>query len=127
VLLVVAMPAIASATSSDAHPRFGPILFSLPILVISAKIGGLLAERWRQPPVLGELLAGIALGNLLPLFFSVEGTAVVRELRSRLVQGAYPIMRLARVYIGLPASEVNGRPVSLPRVPPFANVFIPSS
>jgi hypothetical protein len=117
VLLLVALPAIASAANSDAHSRFGPILFRLAILVVSAKVGGLLAERWRQPPVLGELVAGIALGNLLPLFFSVEGTAVVRELRSRLVQGAYPVMRLARAYIGLPAAEVNGRLVSLPRVP----------
>src|SRR5262245_34135750 len=71
-LLVVAMSDIASAASSDVHPRFGPILFSLAILVFSAKVGGLLAERWRQPPVLGELLAGIALGNLLPLFFGAE-------------------------------------------------------
>jgi Kef-type K+ transport system membrane component KefB len=78
VLLVVAMPAIASAASADAHPRFGPILFSLAILVVSAKVGGLLAERWRQPPVLGELLAGIALGNLLPLFFGVDRIAFVR-------------------------------------------------
>jgi Kef-type K+ transport system membrane component KefB len=77
VLLLVALPAIASAASSDAHPRFGPILFSLAILVISAKIGGLVAERWRQPPVLGELLAGIALGNLLPLFFGVERIASI--------------------------------------------------
>jgi Kef-type K+ transport system membrane component KefB len=72
------MSDIASAASSDAHPRFGPILFSLAVLVISAKVGGLLTERWRQPPVLGELLAGIALGNLLPLFFGVEGVAFVR-------------------------------------------------
>ncbi len=78
VLLVVAIPAIASAANSDAHPRFGPILFCLAILVSSAKIGGLVAERWRQPPVLGELLAGIVLGNLMPLFFGVEGIAFVR-------------------------------------------------
>jgi Kef-type K+ transport system membrane component KefB len=79
VLLVVAVPAIASAASSDAHPRFGPILFSLAILVASAKVGGLVAEWWRQPPVLGELLAGIALGNLLPLFFGAEQIAFVRD------------------------------------------------
>jgi Kef-type K+ transport system membrane component KefB len=78
VLLLVSLPAIASAASSDAHARFGPILFSLAILVVSAKVGGLVAERWRQPSVLGELLAGIALGNLLPPFFGVEGIAFVR-------------------------------------------------
>jgi Kef-type K+ transport system membrane component KefB len=78
VLLVVAVSDIASAASSDVSPRFGPILFSLAVLVISAKVGGLLAERWRQPPVLGELLAGIVLGNLLPLFLGVEGIAFIR-------------------------------------------------
>src|SRR5262249_26797579 len=79
ILLVVAMSDIASAASSDVHPRFGPILFSLAILVSAAKVGGLLAERWRQPAVLGELLAGVVLGNLLPLFFGVEGIAFVRS------------------------------------------------
>ena len=46
-LLAIAMPAVAAATSAEEHPRFGPILFGLAVLVISAKIGGLLAERWR--------------------------------------------------------------------------------
>src|SRR5919108_3950536 len=78
-LLVVAMSDIAWAASSDVHPRFGPILFSLAILVVSAKIGGLLAERWRQPPVFGELLAGIGLGNLLPILVGVQGFALFRS------------------------------------------------
>ncbi len=74
-LLVVTVPAMASAASSEAPPGFGPILFGLAVLVASAKAGGLLAERWGQPAVLGELLAGIVLGNLLPLFFGAERIA----------------------------------------------------
>jgi Kef-type K+ transport system membrane component KefB len=77
-LFVVATPALVSAASGGAHPRFGPILFSLAVLVMSAKVGGLLAERWRQPSVLGELLAGIALATLLPLFFEAERLAFIR-------------------------------------------------
>jgi Kef-type K+ transport system membrane component KefB len=77
-LLAIAMPAVAAATSAEEHPRFGPILFGLAVLVISAKGGGLLAERWRQPPVLGELLVGVALANLLPPFFGEAGIAFVR-------------------------------------------------
>jgi Kef-type K+ transport system membrane component KefB len=77
-LLMIAMPALVSAASTEAHPRFGPILFSLAVLVVSAKAGGLLAERWHQPPVLGELLAGIALANLLPLFIEPEQLAFIR-------------------------------------------------
>ena len=38
---------------------------------------------WRQPPVLGELLAGIALGNLLPLFGGVKGGDVRLEVDLR--------------------------------------------
>jgi Kef-type K+ transport system membrane component KefB len=78
-LLVVTVSATASAASSEAHSRFGPTLFGLAVLVASAKAGGLLAERWRQPAVLGELLIGIALGNLLPLFFGAERIAFARS------------------------------------------------
>jgi Kef-type K+ transport system membrane component KefB len=46
--------------------------------VLSAKVGGLLAERWRQPPVLGELLAGIVLATLLPLVVAAEPLTFLR-------------------------------------------------
>ena len=36
-------------------------------------------ERWGQPAVLGELLAGVGLGNLLPLMFGAHGLAFVRD------------------------------------------------
>jgi Kef-type K+ transport system membrane component KefB len=36
------------------------------------------AERLRQPPVLGELLAGLVLGNLLPLCFGLVRQAAAR-------------------------------------------------
>jgi Kef-type K+ transport system membrane component KefB len=78
-LLVITVPAMASAASSEAHPGFGPTLFGLAVLVASAKAGGLLAERWKHPTVLGELLVGIALGNLLPLFFGAERIAFARS------------------------------------------------
>ena len=37
-----------------------------------------MAERWGQPSVLGELLAGIGAGNLLPPLFGERGIAFVR-------------------------------------------------
>jgi Na+:H+ antiporter len=40
------------------------LLVALIVLLAAAKIGGLLAERLGQPAVLGELVAGIALGAL---------------------------------------------------------------
>jgi Kef-type K+ transport system membrane component KefB len=57
----------------------GPVLFALAVLVVAAKAGGLLAERWGQPSVLGELLMGIGLGNLLPPLFGEQGIAFVRS------------------------------------------------
>jgi Kef-type K+ transport system membrane component KefB len=70
---------MASTGSAEAHPPFGLILFGLAVLVLSAKAGGLLVEWWRLPPVLGELLAGVALGNLLPSFLGAERLAFMRS------------------------------------------------
>ncbi len=41
-----------------------PILAALVVILIGAKLGGALFESFGQPAVLGELLAGVALGNL---------------------------------------------------------------
>jgi hypothetical protein len=78
-LLVVAAAAEATAAAAEGHPRFGPILLGLAVLVVSAKVGGLLAERWGQPSVLGELLAGIGLGNLLPMLGGMLEFALFRS------------------------------------------------
>ena len=72
-------PAVAWAVGPEGHPRSGPILFALVVLVGAAKVGGLLAERWGQPSVLGELLVGIVLSNFLPPFFGGEGITFIRS------------------------------------------------
>ena len=41
-----------------------PVLLALAAILAAAKLGGDLAVRIGQPPVLGELLAGVVLGNL---------------------------------------------------------------
>jgi Kef-type K+ transport system membrane component KefB len=41
-----------------------PLLLALVILLPVAKLAGWLVERWGQPAVLGELVAGVLLGNL---------------------------------------------------------------
>jgi Kef-type K+ transport system membrane component KefB len=75
---MLAMPEIAEAAAPEGHGTFGPILFALAVLVLAAKVGGLLIERWGQPAVLGELLVGIGLGNLVPLLFGAHGVVFVR-------------------------------------------------
>ncbi len=49
------------------HGAVTEVLFSLAIILGAAKIAGEVAERLKQPGVLGELLCGMALGSL-PLF-----------------------------------------------------------
>jgi Kef-type K+ transport system membrane component KefB len=41
-----------------------PLILSVALILIAAKLGGHLAVRFNQPPVLGELAAGLLMGNL---------------------------------------------------------------
>jgi Kef-type K+ transport system membrane component KefB len=58
-------PSLALADASDAHgdPLAKPLL-ALACVLLAAKVGGDLAVRCGQAAVLGELLAGVLLGNL---------------------------------------------------------------
>jgi hypothetical protein len=78
VLFLLAIPVGAWAGAADTPSRAGPVLFALALLVVAAKCGGVVAERWGQPSVLGELLVGIGAGNLLPSLFGERGIAFVR-------------------------------------------------
>ena len=46
------------------------LLLSLALIIVAAKLGGHLAAKLNQPPVLGELLAGVVMGNLALVGFS---------------------------------------------------------
>src|SRR5215210_3774280 len=49
------------------------VLIGIAIMLVAAKLGGEIFERIRQPAVLGELFAGIVLGNLLLFgFYAAE-------------------------------------------------------
>lgn len=54
-----------------------PILLIIALIIIGAKIGGEVARRLKQPPVVGEILVGIILGptllNLVPSFDILHG------------------------------------------------------
>jgi Kef-type K+ transport system membrane component KefB len=77
-LLLLAIPVVAWAGTAETPSRAGSVLFGLALLVVGAKCGGLVAERWGQPSVLGELPVGIGAGNLLPPLFGEQGIAFVR-------------------------------------------------
>ena len=80
-LILVLAPATASlaAEGDYAHAQSARVLFGLAVLMVLAKAGGLLAERWGQPSVLGELIVGVGLGNLLPHLFGRTGLDFVRS------------------------------------------------
>jgi len=67
--LGVASPAIASEEAVH-HDIVAPVILSLAIILLCAKLGGDLASRMGQPAVLGELVVGIVLGNLPILGFT---------------------------------------------------------
>jgi Kef-type K+ transport system membrane component KefB len=62
-LVATLVPSYARASASGSD-RVAPVAFGLALLLIVAKLGGHLAIRLGQVAVLGELVAGVALGNL---------------------------------------------------------------
>ncbi len=58
------------------------VLLGLSIILIAAKIGALIANRFKQPEVLGELVAGIVIGNFFAAQFIGENLvlAILGEL-----------------------------------------------
>jgi Kef-type K+ transport system membrane component KefB len=64
------IPAVTARAADQGTPGAGHgldpmVLLGVPIMLVLAKIGGELFERMKQSAVLGELAAGIILGNLM--------------------------------------------------------------
>jgi Kef-type K+ transport system membrane component KefB len=55
---------IAASGSAPHHDPVAGLALALVLVLLAAKLGGDLAVRIRQPAVLGELVAGVVLGNL---------------------------------------------------------------
>ncbi len=67
----IAHEAVKVATEAASHASTGhhsdpvvPVLLALAIIFVTAKMGAIIADKLGQPQVLGELLGGIAVGNL---------------------------------------------------------------
>jgi Kef-type K+ transport system membrane component KefB len=60
----------ASPASGEGHGLQPMVLIGLAAMLLVAKLGGELFERLKQPAVLGELIGGIVIGNLVLLGFT---------------------------------------------------------
>lgn len=82
-----------------------PVLLWLIIILLSAKVGGDLFDRMGQPAVLGELVAGVVIGNVL-FFLGQDFATVLREgpsilsAVSQMAQGADPRQTLEIAFMG---------------------------
>lgn len=57
--------AAAGASGNGAHhDPVAPLVLALAVILVIAKVGGDIAVRLKQPAVLGELVAGVVLGNI---------------------------------------------------------------
>lgn len=74
-LFIISAIALATPTqvgepvqgSTGHHDPVAPVLIALTAILIAAKLGGELFDRLGQPAVLGELIFGVLLGNLVLL------------------------------------------------------------
>jgi len=57
------------ATGTELHGLDPAVLIGIAVMLVIAKIGGEIFERMHQPGVLGELFAGVLLGNLVIVGF----------------------------------------------------------
>ena len=77
------MAALASSIHLD---PVAPVVFGLAVILAAAKLGGSIAVRLRQPPVLGELVAGVLIGSVdlagLNWFTSIETDSTIQILSS---------------------------------------------
>ena len=69
---------IAAASAAPGAVDMIPVLAALVLILVGARLGGALFERFGQSAVLGELLAGVLLGNLG--LFGFHAFDAVREL-----------------------------------------------
>ncbi|MDT5121714.1 MAG: hypothetical protein QOC96_1196 [Acidobacteriota bacterium] len=76
----------AAATGGASSGLDPQVLVGVAVILIVAKLGGELFERLHQPAVLGELIAGIIVGNLALVGFTAAEPLKANEIISALAE-----------------------------------------
>ena len=74
------------ATGTESHGLDPAVLIGIAVMLIIAKLMGEVFERLRQPAVLGELFAGILLGNLVIFGFTPAESLKTNETVAALAE-----------------------------------------
>jgi Kef-type K+ transport system membrane component KefB len=85
-VLLVSGPIRAATDGEQAHGLDPLVLVGVALILIVAKLGGELFERIKQPAVLGELIAGIIIGNLALSGFTAAEPLKTNEIISSLAE-----------------------------------------
>jgi Kef-type K+ transport system membrane component KefB len=76
-----------SATQGESGHGLNPmILIGVALMIVVAKLGGEIFERFKQPAVLGELVGGILVGNLALFGFTFVGFLKTNEVINSLAE-----------------------------------------
>ena len=89
ILFLLATNSVFAAPAENHGDPIAPTLLAIIAILVAAKLFGELSERCGLPSVLGELVGGIMLGNLVLLN---PGWSFLEPLRVTPVQGYWPIV-----------------------------------
>ena len=112
ILVFAAWTALSAAQEEPGHASGGhedpvtPVLLALTVILAGAKLGGELFERLGQPSVLGELVVGVVLGNLVLIDPSLDFFGPLRS-ETITVNWAIVVDSLARIGVILLLFEVG--------------------
>ncbi|WP_165222738.1 cation:proton antiporter [Aquisphaera insulae] len=101
-------------SAAEAHEdTIAPVLLGVMVIILAARVGGHVFEVLRQPPVLGELVVGVVLGNLSLVgfhgldFLKLETPAAAAGLPEHLRLAGISIDHLSRIGIILLLFQVG--------------------
>ena len=104
------MDQVTEVTSIVSHgDPIAPVIFGVTLILVSALLGRFGARRLKQPSVLGELVMGVLLGNLL-YFLGFDLMAILREgvgctELSKMILSGVPVDEALNKLIGSEAGE----------------------